>query len=107
MAEGAPLLREYRVKSLIEGSNPSLSASLHKALIFQGFFVGTILRSMIRMMPVAGSHIERRHPIAAIKNHFSSKVLVGDLPIAQCVDAVVFSLISFPRIDRSLIYIHF
>jgi hypothetical protein len=25
-AEGAPLLREYRVKSLIEGSNPSLSA---------------------------------------------------------------------------------
>jgi hypothetical protein len=26
-AEGAPLLREYRVKSLIEGSNPSLSAS--------------------------------------------------------------------------------
>ena len=27
VAEGAPLLREYRVKSLIEGSNPSLSAS--------------------------------------------------------------------------------
>ena len=26
MVEGAPLLREYRVKSLIEGSNPSLSA---------------------------------------------------------------------------------
>ena len=26
-AEGAPLLREYRVKSLIEGSNPSLSAT--------------------------------------------------------------------------------
>ena len=26
MAEGAPLLREYRVKSSIEGSNPSLSA---------------------------------------------------------------------------------
>jgi hypothetical protein len=26
VAEGAPLLREYRVKSLIEGSNPSLSA---------------------------------------------------------------------------------
>jgi hypothetical protein len=26
-AEGAPLLREYRVKSLIEGSNPSLSAN--------------------------------------------------------------------------------
>src|SRR5262249_1413603 len=25
-AEGAPLLREYRVKSSIEGSNPSLSA---------------------------------------------------------------------------------
>ena len=26
MAEGAPLLREYRVYSPIEGSNPSLSA---------------------------------------------------------------------------------
>lgn len=26
-AEGAPLLREYGVKNLIEGSNPSLSAS--------------------------------------------------------------------------------
>ena len=31
VAEGAPLLREYRVKSLIEGSNPSLSASLAKS----------------------------------------------------------------------------
>ena len=29
-AEGAPLLREYRVKSLIEGSNPSLSARYAK-----------------------------------------------------------------------------
>ncbi len=27
MAEGAPLLREYGVKSSIEGSNPSLSAT--------------------------------------------------------------------------------
>ena len=26
MVEGAPLLREYRHKKLIEGSNPSLSA---------------------------------------------------------------------------------
>ena len=26
MAEGAPLLREYRVNSSIEGSNPSFSA---------------------------------------------------------------------------------
>ncbi len=31
MAEGAPLLREYRVKSSIEGSNPSHSASFKKA----------------------------------------------------------------------------
>ena len=29
-AEGAPLLREYRVKSSIEGSNPSLSARCEK-----------------------------------------------------------------------------
>jgi antitoxin CptB len=28
-AEGAPLLREYRVKSSIEGSNPSLSANFY------------------------------------------------------------------------------
>src|SRR5688572_14586594 len=28
LVEGAPLLREYRVKSSIEGSNPSLSATL-------------------------------------------------------------------------------
>ena len=27
VVEGAPLLREYRVKNLIEGSNPSLSES--------------------------------------------------------------------------------
>ena len=27
VVEGAPLLREYRLKRLIEGSNPSLSAS--------------------------------------------------------------------------------
>jgi hypothetical protein len=27
LAEGAPLLREYGVKSSIEGSNPSLSAN--------------------------------------------------------------------------------
>ena len=36
-AEGAPLLREYRVKSLIEGSNPSLSATSEKTLIFRVF----------------------------------------------------------------------
>lgn len=30
MAEGAPLLREYRAKHLIEGSNPSLSARYAK-----------------------------------------------------------------------------
>jgi len=27
VVEGAPLLREYRLKKLIEGSNPSLSAN--------------------------------------------------------------------------------
>ena len=31
MAEGAPLLREYRVKSSIEGSNPSHSARYKEA----------------------------------------------------------------------------
>ncbi len=31
MAEGAPLLREYGVYSLIEGSNPSFSAKYESA----------------------------------------------------------------------------
>ena len=38
MAEGAPLLREYRVKSLIEGSNPSHSAR-HKKTPLCGVFL--------------------------------------------------------------------
>ena len=33
MVEGAPLLREYRLKKLIEGSNPSLSAT-HQIMEF-------------------------------------------------------------------------
>ena len=42
-AEGAPLLREYRVKSSIEGSNPSLSARCEKGP--KGpFFVGNFGR---------------------------------------------------------------
>ena len=36
-AEGAPLLREYGVKSLIEGSNPSLSAINEKPGLAPGF----------------------------------------------------------------------
>ena len=36
MAEGAPLLREYGVYSLIEGSNPSLSAILAVAVAVMG-----------------------------------------------------------------------
>ncbi len=39
MAEGAPLLREYRVKSLIEGSNPSLSARYAIKPLFLGAFL--------------------------------------------------------------------
>ncbi|CEH72751.1 hypothetical protein XAC3607_1170050 [Xanthomonas citri pv. citri] len=41
-AEGAPLLREYRVKSSIEGSNPSRSASVlnaRKSLICGRFYL--------------------------------------------------------------------
>ena|GEM_PF-5438787 len=37
MAEGAPLLREYGVKSPIEGSNPSLSARYGKARLARVF----------------------------------------------------------------------
>src|SRR5690606_35693339 len=36
-AEGAPLLREYRGKSSIEGSNPSHSASCEKAPVSGAF----------------------------------------------------------------------
>ena len=37
MAEGAPLLREYGVKSPIEGSNPSLSARYGKTRLARVF----------------------------------------------------------------------
>ena len=39
MVEGAPLLREYRVKNLIEGSNPSLSANMKAERIVR-FHIG-------------------------------------------------------------------
>jgi hypothetical protein len=39
VAEGAPLLREYRVKSLIEGSNPSLSARYATKPLIIGAFL--------------------------------------------------------------------
>ena len=48
MAEGAPLLREYRVLSPIEGSNPSVSAKypcksmIYKGIVFSGSFDPTI-----------------------------------------------------------------
>jgi hypothetical protein len=38
-AEGAPLLREYRVKSSIEGSNPSLSATNKTAALWAAFLL--------------------------------------------------------------------
>jgi hypothetical protein len=38
VAEGAPLLREYRVYSSIEGSNPSLSASFSESPCPAGVF---------------------------------------------------------------------
>src|ERR1700761_4592510 len=73
-AEGAPLLREYRVKSLIEGSNPSLSAR-HKNAPARGFFcawsyvpmaIGLDLRPRaIRTRPGCGlpkSRVEFRLP---------------------------------------------
>ena len=42
VAEGAPLLREYRVKSLIEGSNPSHSARTGK--VYKGRAAEELLR---------------------------------------------------------------
>ncbi len=39
VAEGAPLLREYRVCSSIEGSNPSLSTITEYKPLNCGFFV--------------------------------------------------------------------
>ena len=42
MAEGAPLLREYGVYSLIEGSNPSLSAIRGQVLFGADLEIGTV-----------------------------------------------------------------
>ena len=44
MAEGAPLLREYGVKSPIEGSNPSLSANHENPRLARGFFWRQLLQ---------------------------------------------------------------
>jgi hypothetical protein len=43
VAEGAPLLREYGVCSLIEGSNPSFSAIF---LIMNLFFYRSIIKNI-------------------------------------------------------------
>ena len=44
MAEGAPLLREYRVYSPIEGSNPSLSAiNQERAIESKKFCLGFLV----------------------------------------------------------------
>ena len=50
VAEGAPLLREYRVKSLIEGSNPSLSANNAKSSWIHGLFLWEIFFAALRSM---------------------------------------------------------
>src|SRR5690606_9335828 len=54
VAEGAPLLREYRVKSPIEGSNPSLPA------IDQGTRTGC-LRLLTKSSPSAGTFDSMGH----------------------------------------------
>ena len=48
MVEGAPLLREYRVKSLIEGSNPSLSANQTRPRHGAFCLVAAAVRAYIR-----------------------------------------------------------
>ncbi len=53
MAEGAPLLREYGVYSLIEGSNPSVSASIFFAGLLVSFFsFGVYKNVMCEYAPV-------------------------------------------------------
>ena len=50
MAEGAPLLREYRVYSPIEGSNPSLSATNPSNKGFMADFIfPSILKPIINI----------------------------------------------------------
>jgi hypothetical protein len=58
VVEGAPLLREYRLKRLIEGSNPSLSAK--KTPPNGGFFLAESdgARSL-SYFPHIGEHINR------------------------------------------------
>ncbi len=54
-AEGAPLLREYGVKSSIEGSNPSLSASILR-----------IVRKLTRFDPVRIIRVPAHAPVAQL-----------------------------------------
>ncbi len=60
-AEGAPLLREYRVKSLIEGSNPSHSAILEKAAFERLFLFArwNFLRRTIGFSPAQAPAADR------------------------------------------------
>ena len=50
MVEGAPLLREYRLKKLIEGSNPSLSARTKKATQRVAFLVLEASEDLMRSL---------------------------------------------------------
>jgi hypothetical protein len=52
LVEGAPLLREYGVKSSIEGSNPSLSASHSKSRPQVGFFNDSQKRIRTRIIKI-------------------------------------------------------
>ena len=62
VAEGAPLLREYGVNSSIEGSNPSLSASM--------FFTTTILFLLLKTI----FNTLRYHPHKITPHPFTTAV---------------------------------
>ena len=79
-AEGAPLLREYAVKSCIEGSNPSLSARYKKAPRKRGFFV------LAARSRAPQSALRAHHGLPARKARESGAFSFGR-PVAQRVDA--------------------
>jgi hypothetical protein len=63
VAEGAPLLREYGVLSLIKGSNPFVSASLKssKDVNLLSFFSWGMLPQFAHLLDDSKPHQLRRH----------------------------------------------
>ena len=91
MAEGAPLLREYRDHILIEGSNPSLSASFYFSKSFCWIFWFDISTSKTQYSWALASFSHATH--AYLENHkitqntLNSPILLSVSPLHANVGA--------------------